>query len=121
MITVIVDRKSEDRSIRGIYVEGHSGYGKSGSDIVCAGISTLCYAAANALEDICGYGTDEVATVHESEGDDVFFRISVPDRGTDEVRNNAQVIMRTCELGMINVAGSVNEGQRRFVEIIHSN
>ena len=120
MITVIVDRKSEDRSIRGIYVSGHSGYSGQGTDIVCAGISTLCFTAANALEDICGYSTDEVAVVRESEGDDVFFRIQLPDRGSDEIRNNAQVIMRTAELGMINVAESVNDGQNRFVEIIHS-
>ena len=121
MITVIVDRKSEDRSIRGIYVSGHSGYAKAGNDIVCAGISTLCYTAANALEDICGYSTEEVAAVHDSDDDEVFFRIQLPDYGSEEAKQNAQVILRTAELGMMNVASSVNNGQKRFVEIIHSN
>ena len=120
MITVIVDRKSEDRTIRGIYVSGHAGYSVSGKDIVCASISTLCYMAANALEDICGYSTDDTADIRESEGDDVFFRISVPETGSEEMKNNAQVIMRTAELGMINVAQSVNDEKNRFVEIIHS-
>jgi len=120
MITVIVDRTSEDRSIRGIYVSGHSGYDRSGRDIVCAGISTLCYAAANALEDICGYETDKTAVIRESEDDEVFFRLSVPDIGTEEQRKNAQVVMRTTELGMMNVAQSVNGERGRYVEIIHS-
>jgi len=121
MITVIVDRKSADRSIRGIYVSGHSGYSEAGSDIVCAGISTLCYTAANALQDICGYDDSEVFSVHESEGDDVNCRIMVPETGSDEAKRNAQVIMRTAELGMMSVAESVNDKNNRFVEIIHSN
>ncbi|MBR2523511.1 MAG: ribosomal-processing cysteine protease Prp [Clostridiales bacterium] len=120
MITVIIDRSSGDNSIRGIYVSGHSGYAESGSDIVCAGISTLCYTAANALEDICGYDNEEFLTVHESEDDDVNLRIAVPEHGSEQQRQNAQVIMRTAELGMISVASSVNDGQDRFVEIIHS-
>ena len=120
MITVIVDRNSEDRSIRGIYVSGHSGYGKSGRDIVCAGVSTLCYTAANALEDICGYDTEKVALVKESDDDEVFFRITVPETGSEEAKRHAQVIMRTAELGMMNIAEAVNSEQNRFVEIIHS-
>lgn len=121
MITVIVDRKSEDRSIRGIYVSGHSGYGEAGSDIVCAGISTLCYTAANALEDICGYDSEQTTVIRESDEDDVFFRIMVPETGSEEAKRNAQVIMRTAELGMMSVAQSVNDEQNRFVEIVHSN
>ena len=121
MITVIVDRKSEDRSIKGIYVSGHSGYAESGSDIVCAGISTLCYTAANALQDICGYDAEDIFEVHESDGDDVNCRIKVPETGTEEAKRNAQVIMRTAELGMMSVAESVNGKDNRFVEIIHSN
>ena len=120
MITVIIDRKSEDSSIRGIYVSGHSGYAEAGSDIVCAGISTLCYTAANALEDICGYDNEEFFTVHESEDDDVNCRITVPETGSDQAKQNAQVIMRTAELGMMSLAQSVNDEQNRYVEIIHS-
>ncbi len=32
-------------------IEGHSGYGSNGTDIVCAGISTLAYTLLNTLLD----------------------------------------------------------------------
>ncbi len=34
-----------------INIEGHSGYAQMGSDVVCAGISTLTFALVNALLD----------------------------------------------------------------------
>ena len=54
MITAAIERDQKG-SIRSLRVSGHSGYAEAGSDIICAGVSSLCYAAANALEDICGY------------------------------------------------------------------
>ena len=51
MITVIID-KDENKRINAIYMNGHSGFSTSGTDIVCAGASTLFYTLANSLEDI---------------------------------------------------------------------
>lgn len=35
-------------------IAGHSGYGESGSDIVCAAVSSAAYMAANTITDVMG-------------------------------------------------------------------
>ena len=40
-MTNVVIYQAEDGSCQGFEVSGHSGYGESGSDIVCAGISAV--------------------------------------------------------------------------------
>ena len=47
-------------------------------------------------------------------------RITVPDQGSDETKDRAQVIMRTCELGLIGIARDYNDSKKKYVEIIHS-
>jgi uncharacterized protein YsxB (DUF464 family) len=72
------------------------------------------------LEDICGYDGESFFRVSGRGTEDVNLRITVPDQGDDETKNRAQVIMRTCELGLIGIARDYNEGKKRYVEIIHS-
>ena len=48
-MTYITTREYRDNYL--VIAEGHSGYGNRGSDIVCAGISTLVYALINTLLD----------------------------------------------------------------------
>ncbi|MBQ8183120.1 MAG: ribosomal-processing cysteine protease Prp [Clostridia bacterium] len=48
-MTKIYYREYYDRAL--ITVEGHSGYAQSGSDIVCAGVSTLVFAFVNCILD----------------------------------------------------------------------
>ncbi len=43
--------KSND-TIVGFRVEGHSGYAKLGSDIICASVSSVAYMVANTITDI---------------------------------------------------------------------
>ncbi len=119
MITVIIDRDKE-RLIRGIYMSGHSGYGEPGRDIICSAASILCYTAANALEDICGYSTDDVARIIGEGTEDLNVRILVPETGTAETKDRAQVIMRTCELGLMSIARDYNDKDNRYIEIIKS-
>ena len=120
MITVIIDRDKATRNIIAIYMSGHSDFGKEGYDIICAGASTLCYTAANALNDICGYDDEKVLRVTDEGLESVNVRITVPDEGDEDTRNRAQVIMRTIEVGLMNLAMSVNEEGKNFIEIIHS-
>ncbi len=45
---------TEDERITGFSVSGHSGYAESGSDIVCAAISTAVTMAEATINDVCG-------------------------------------------------------------------
>ena len=118
MISVIVNR--EGNLIRAIYANGHAGYDDPGRDIICSAVSTLLCTSANALEDICGYDTDTTFRVVGEGTEDVNLRITVPDTGDDGAKDRAQVIMRTCELGLIAVARDYNDSKKKYVEIIHS-
>lgn len=49
MITVKINKWKHAYKIR---VSGHAGYGKTGHDIVCAGVSSLVYALSTGLSDV---------------------------------------------------------------------
>ena len=118
MISVIVNR--EGSSIRAIYANGHAGYADPGYDIICSGVSTLLFTAASALEDICGYDSESFFRILNEGTEDVNLRITVPGTGDDETKARAQIIMRTCELGLIGIARDYNDSKNRYVEIINS-
>ena len=48
-MTTVYHREYYDRLF--LTIEGHSGFGKNGEDIVCAGISTLAYTLLNCMLD----------------------------------------------------------------------
>ncbi len=48
-MTTVCYREYYDRFL--VLIEGHSGFGKSGDDIVCAGVSTISYTLLNTLLD----------------------------------------------------------------------
>ncbi len=45
---------TEDDRITGFSVSGHSGYGETGQDIVCAAISAVVTMAEATINDVCG-------------------------------------------------------------------
>lgn len=47
MIKIQIDKKGND--IEKISISGHSGYKESGSDIVCASVSSICITTVNAI------------------------------------------------------------------------
>lgn len=49
---IIIEISSKNGQITSLDVTGHSGYAASGSDIVCAGISSLVYAGLNSFDSI---------------------------------------------------------------------
>lgn len=120
MITVKVVR-DKDRKVTGLFVSGHSGYAEAGSDIICAGASTLVYTLANSLERICGIDTEYSTRIAEDMGDgNVSAEIIVPEgRMRDSAAaDRAQVIMETIVLGFISLAESVNTDGNRYLNII---
>lgn len=52
------------RGVSGFQVNGHSGLAPSGSDIVCAAVSSAVYLAANTITDVIGLA----AVVREHDG-----------------------------------------------------
>ena len=44
----------KDGLLRGFILEGHSGAGKAGADIVCAAVSSAAYMTANTLTEVMG-------------------------------------------------------------------
>lgn len=49
---IIIEVTSINNEIVSIEMNGHSGYAESGKDIVCAGVSSLVYAAINSFDSI---------------------------------------------------------------------
>jgi uncharacterized protein YsxB (DUF464 family) len=49
---IIIEITSKNNEIVSIEMNGHSGYAESGKDIVCAGVSSLVYAALNSFNSI---------------------------------------------------------------------
>lgn len=120
MITVRIVRDNS-RKVTGIFLNGHSGYAEAGSDIVCAGASTLVYTLANSLERICGLDTEYSTRIAEDIGDgNVSAEIVIPEgRMRDKAaEDRAQVIMETIILGFISLAESVNDGGNKYVNVI---
>ena len=119
MITVKVVRDGS-RKITGVFLNGHSGYAEEGSDIICAGASTLVYTLANSLERLCGIDTEFSTRIAEDMGDgNVSAEIIIPEgRCRDQAaEDRAQVIMETIVLGFISLASSVNTDGNRYIEI----
>lgn len=49
MIRVIVKKQRD--SITGFHIEGHSGYARHGSDIICSAVSALAVTCVNSIEE----------------------------------------------------------------------
>ena len=120
MITVKFVR-DDSRRITGVFMNGHAGYSEEGSDIVCAGASTLIYTLANSLETICGLSTDDSSNIVP--GKDVSAEVTIPRWVfADEARSDrAQVIAETIRTGFITLASSVNGDGEQYINIIEDN
>ncbi|MBE6819625.1 MAG: ribosomal-processing cysteine protease Prp [Ruminococcaceae bacterium] len=50
-----------NRQLKGFEISGHAMYAESGSDIVCASVSSAAYMAANTITDVIGADADAAA------------------------------------------------------------
>lgn len=122
MITVKIVRDNT-RRITGVFMSGHAGYAEAGSDIICAGASTLFYALANSLERICGLNAEDISTVHEDPNDgEVKAEVIVPyDKLPDlESEKRAVVVTETILTGFMTLAMSANENEDhiKYIDIV---
>ena len=56
---------TKDKQILGFHISGHSGMAESGSDIICAFVSSAAYMAANTITDVI----HAKAQAEDSDGD----------------------------------------------------
>lgn len=106
MIYVEIVRGS-DQSILSISAKDHSGMAPEGSDIVCAGVSTLMYTAIGAIQTICG--SEGFYTVREGSDRDTVPRMTVRlPKGLDpDQKARAGTILATIRVGLFQLEESV--------------
>ena len=93
MTDVKITRK--DNHIVEVVASGHTGYGESGEDIVCAGVSTLIQSALLGLLQVAGINVK--FTVDEANG---ALRFTLPNGLTSDERHDADVILNTMLVGL---------------------
>jgi uncharacterized protein YsxB (DUF464 family) len=83
--------------IKGYVVDGHSGYGQEGTDIVCAALSVLAITGANALEEVAGIK----AEIHNADG---YLSVMLPEDIEPDAEKQADIILRTIVSGFDSVS-----------------
>lgn len=107
---IIVEiHKDASGNYRSISASDHSGYAEEGSDIICAGVSTLVYTAVGALQEMCGL--DDFYRIVEGSDEDTipFSEIMLPGGLTPEQNRTAQTILKTIAIGLEQLADSVGQ------------
>ena len=79
-------------------LKGHSGYAEEGSDIVCAGISTLLITIDQALCSLVGLSPIEHG------GEDGFAEVLLPPGITDKQMEQAQLLFGALRIGFSAIA-----------------
>lgn len=93
MTDITITRK--DNSIVEVNASGHTGYGESGEDIVCAGVSTLIQSALLGLLQVVGINVK--FTVNEETGS---LRFTLPQNLTEAERHDADIVLNTMLCGL---------------------
>jgi len=107
MTTVEIIRRGGH--ITHIDCNGHTNYGVTGEDIVCAALSSVVQTALLGLMSVVG-----IAVKYKKDENAGKLSITVPDGITDEQRKAADYILETMLLGI----SDLNEGYSDFVELI---
>ncbi len=88
----------------GFTCEGHAGYGASGSDIVCAAISTLTATCINALESVAG-----IRVKVRRRPKDAYLQALLPENLTVEQQHDAQVLLGFLKQGIDDLNAQYSE------------
>ncbi|MHB1483192.1 MAG: ribosomal-processing cysteine protease Prp [Saccharofermentanales bacterium] len=113
MITIALER-APSGFIQKFSISGHSGYGESGSDIICAAISVLGQTAIGALQDLAILDVDYL--IDEDKGF-LSCKVPAPEDMASGQYQIANTIMDMFELGCRQVCESYGN---KYVEIINS-
>lgn len=87
--------KKKNNSVVEVTASGHTGYGESGEDIVCAGVSTLIQSALLGLLQVVRINVKY--KVDEQNGT---LRFTLPEELSDEERHDADIVLDTMLCGL---------------------
>jgi len=96
MITVVVFKNKQNQIIR-FTVKGHAGFAESGSDIVCAAVTTAAMTAVNGLTDVANIAMEP----HVASG---YVDCVLPSVLSVQERHDADVILNSMMLTFDNLA-----------------
>ena len=97
MINAVLYREGKD--LTGCRVEGHSGWGTAGGDIVCAAVSILGCTCVNSLESVCGV----IPAITEYNEDKGILAFELPET-TEAENEKAQILMGALRQGLKDLA-----------------
>ncbi len=79
-------------------VDGHTGYGSAGEDILCAAVSILTQTSLNALNEVCGIDEKLIDyTVNEKQG---YLMVRLPDDLPKNQMEKADIVLQTMIVGL---------------------
>lgn len=93
-MTTVIFRKTVQGEYRELRCRGHAGYGKYGSDIVCAALSALVINTLNSLERFCGLPIDS-----ETDEESGLIACSFP----DHMDEKAVLLLDSLALGCVSI------------------
>lgn len=109
MIRVTLYQK--DNHVYRLHLEGHAGYANHGNDIICAAVSMLTINTLNAIEQFTDEPIKQLAYCEEKGLIDVEF----PRRKSGEFEPEAELLIRTLILGLINTKEMYGE---KYIQIL---
>ncbi len=99
--------KDKDNNILKFTVEGHSGYGEAGSDIVCSAVSILAHTTYVSLLKLCGISENDLfVNVCEETG---YMVVNVPKYLDSEIIEKTQIVFQIMEVGIKEMLESYSE------------
>ncbi len=90
--------------IKAIKCCGHTGYSKSGSDIVCAAVSSIVQTAMLGIEH---YSSGKIKAVINEEK--ALLKINMPDDIDVQLNDKCQIILKTMKLGLVDLAENYSD------------
>ena len=97
-MTRITILKNSDGSIVEYEINGHTGYGAHGEDILCASISILGQTALISLNEVCGIKKNDISyLIDDKKG---YLKVSLSLKLSREQREKADIVLMTMVVGL---------------------
>lgn len=103
-MTIVTFYRDELDNYIGFEAEGHSGYSRSGKDIVCAGISAILTTLVNSLDELT-----EAKLQFEQNPKNGYMKLLVEDNNSEYV----QLLFRSSHLGL----NEIQENYSKYLKL----